>query len=385
MFDIDQRTPLLVLNIQINESESERINIFGLSDIEDKVDLFCKNYQIKDKNVVKKIKARIRLTLSDRYPFLVHQATKVITNNNVAVKPSSKKNPTLKSQLRPRKLAIDTSVNKPSVSNLIYAKKAKTNTLAKQAPIHRITNREMQLFSNPSNPSKLIKKRTKVDKENHPLVEERPATDYMIKYRPTSEIALGYHRSKNYLVSAIHNSINLSTSAANAIITGIPQQGTPQNPNVKVRTDAFADVDLELEARKHLSNYSQAKLSYKSSICEPMNHPDISRQSVSNSRVHICETRIRNEILHDRTNSIKSFNKSCNRGPSDEHLREIFEKLDYKGSGLVGPRNINLRSLSADNLRHLEDFIIEIFKKEQDWYMNFTEFCSMTKQLACFD
>lgn len=376
MIDLAHKSPLMVLNIQINESEIERLVIYSLSDIEDKVDLFCKNYQIKDKNTIRKIKTRIKVTLRDKYPFLVHQTNKQANyRNGTENKSSIKRQASVPKRKYSNKLTIDTSTNKIGIHNLIYSKRQETTFLNN----YSLKYNKSSVIRPYANLTKLNKNKTRQrigDKENLNKIVNRPNTDLIQKYDPPIKLSKIKQNKKSFFISAIHNNINQS-SFFNYPNTENINKADHNLQKDNINLEAFTQTDLDIEAKKHLTNYSKSKLSYKSSFYDTNKKEKSIRNSNYNNNISLREDRIKNEIINNEPSSIKSFNKSLSRNRNKNNLRDIFEKLDKDGSGLIGQTNINFKLLSADDLIFLEDVIIEIFKQDKNKEITFTEFCEI--------
>lgn len=371
--DQSKKTPMLILNIQINDSETESIRIYGLSEAEAKIDLFCKNYQISDRDVIRKIKARLRVTLKEKYPFLGAKEVRPYLDGHI----HNAKHGTLGKPKRSNRTGADKSLNKIGIQSLVYSKKTEVQIINRQSLVGQINNQQHSSYNNSLKPRPLTMLRTKANKENKKHLK-RPTTNIIHKYDVKPNIYTDNPQQTQYLVSSITNNANLSSIYINPALQLINKISTPQIPNNVTGTAAFADFDLDSAAKIHMSNYSYVKLSNKSSFYEP-NQPDRHRSVLGSHKVNIVENRVRNELMDNDPTSIKSFNKSVANKTDKETLRGIFDKLDCEGSGLIGPSNVNLRQLTAGDMKMIEGIIVDIFKRDQDSGISFKEFCNMIK------
>lgn len=369
--DCERKAPLLVLNVQINECEAESIIIYALPETDTKIDLFCRNYHITDRDIIKKLKARLRLTLKEKYPFLGAKDGKLSTAALAKLKSFSKAKNEGLALPNKRKKKINTCVNKTGIQSLVYSKKTEAQVLQRPILIDRTMNNKSTSHASYIHGKQLFKKYTG-RKEN--VQARRPATQLIDKYKPAEDTIMGNEAHSSYLMSAYNNNFNGSVLTHGGLIA---QVATPQP--VKTGLYGFEHVELESEAARHLSNYSQPRASRKASLVEH-NALDLRKSVLCSNRIALRESRVNNEVLESEHMSIQSFNKSTAVRNQNEQLRDIYEKLDANGSGIVGPRNMNLRNLTADDLKRIQAVVIELCRMDPDAVMTFKQFCELARE-----
>ena len=67
---------------------------------------------------------------------------------------------------------------------------------------------------------------------------------------------------------------------------------------------------------------------------------------------------------------------------TEKEVRQIFNILGEYGKGRIGPKNLNLKALTAKQTDALEFVIIEIFKGGQYNELCFDEFFTMVRELV---
>ena len=377
-----KRPPILTLTIQINEYESETIEIFCLTEVDPKTEKFCKTYNITDEKLMKKLKTRINQALKELYPFLFPKVKKTKeTNKKTNKKPISERNIQFSKSFKPKTMAAETSVSKIGIQNLIYTKKGDTNIYQNSNNQSRKNNRLAKSFVESVKPRSFINKKPAEEKENK-IKAKNDDTSTTEKPQLNIDISLSSIINKEAGICSVYNFNNplLSYSYTNPNV--IQQRPAPQTTTNKSFMGKMRDGDMDYENKRYMSSYSNGKMTKKSSFYEYSNNHDTRNVSIYDSQLKLKETRTKNDILNNIDGSVHSFDNYVFKLMPKDQLKAIFDKLDFNSSGLIGPKNLNLRSLSAENLKMLEGVVIEVFKMDQNSYLTFPDFCRLVKDYA---
>jgi len=380
MYDPTTRPPILSLNLQINEIESETIELYCLTEIDSKIDRFCEIYHINDKLVIKNLKNRITEALRTKYPFLFPNSNKDKDSNaKTKKKIQSERNMPFSTKFKPKTTLIDTSVSKIGIQNIIYNKKIDSKLYSQVNPPHRKSGKFTKSFTDATKPRFFSNKQILGEKENK---DKDTQVKEEIKQKPQLNIELSLSGIlKEQEVCSVYNFNNPLLSYSYTNPSAISQKPIPHTTTNKSFLGRMTESDMISDPRLHTSGYSQSKMTKKSSFYEYSNQQSKRYSLMHDGQITLHETRTDNEIIN--TNEpINNFDNYIFKVLPKEQLKMIFDKLDSHGSGLIGPKNLNLRSLSAEHLKMLEGVVVEIFKAEQNAYFTFPDFCRLVKEHA---
>lgn len=368
--------PILTLTIQVTDLESESIDIFCLTEIDAKIEYFCKIYKISDKTTVKLLTARIRDCLQEKYPFLVCRDSAKAKSKRVSkTKPTNIRDALIARKIVSKQMAIETSVSKVGIQSLLYSRKGQSKAGAGVSTTKGRGSRMIKSFAEPAKSRVFIKGKNGEDKENF---EDKEAKERMTaKPMLNIDLTLSGIIGRETTIASVYNSPNplLSYSYTNPSV--IYQRQAPQTATNKSFVCRVAESELDTDNKRLTSNFSQSKLSKKSSFYEHNNDRRCSR--IGDNQVKLKEIMVNRSTADTETETPYNYENYVYRLLPKNQLRSIFESLDGSGSGLVGPKNLNLRSLSAEHLKMLEGVVIEIFRMEQNGFLTFNDFCRLVK------
>lgn len=367
---------LVVVNVEINDVMTESIRIGSLDEVDEKVGMFCNNYGILDTEIVKNIKTRILMIFKSQYPSLVTSMYPCKPNTGLKRKTASsvKKLP-LNDKKRLNRLTTDYSGTKIKTYSMLDTKRA-DNTMATKHPIIGANRRHVTHSFvhqvNPRTSSRFLLANPKVGhKENNKADHRTPDPRMTDNLKPLLYTESDNQSKKRSAMSELYDTGNVHTFYNNSPFVNIGQLRTPVN----IGSRAHENVDIATEAEKHFSNYSKPITVRASGITEPSEVRSIYRPLIhsNNPDTYVDDK----EITGDSRKAIVDV--------SHQRLKGIFDKLDGESLGYIGPCNISLRNLSADDLKLLKTFIIEIYKKDQGSMTTFSDFCTMINGLNTFE
>ena len=362
--------PLVILNIQINESETESVQINRFNDVSDKIGLFCKNYHIANKSVIAKIESRVLMILRDRYPFLAMNDNSNSKKKEKTITRTFKDKTLVGGKKKPEDLTIDTGATKFGIQHILYSKKGVTTLNYKAPSVFQYKKKNSQSFATSLKPKPIKKNNPKYDKENiRDFSKENDAKlEGNIKYGQDNP------RSNTKPVDSTAGHKPLISFDAN--FGNINKLRTPTAGSINNNTTNLNSNEISTEARQYFSNLRQAREFKKSSFCREK----IAPESLANNLYQSCIPTDEYKSFHLVNNDDNQTNNNSiidNGLISREKLKTVFNQLDASGLGYIGPNNINLKSLSADCLKLLKNVIISIFKKDYDSSIHFDEFCAI--------
>lgn len=372
------RAPLLILNIQINESETESLQIYDLSDVKQKLSLFCKNYNIIDKKTVARMKTRVLVTLKDKYPFLVIKEPKPIaaTYQNRKTLFSSKV-PQPDRHRRMKNLTIDTNIVKVETASGVNTKRGDRLTHMIPTTCHR-NSRMTQSFLGVVKPSVTSKAKAKENnKENAPR-HIRQLTDDTIPNRPLAETIFGNDVARYYMMTDLQNRIGSPQNSVNVSMMSPYAQKTPFVFSRANQNKITSEPKQEVGSEKQLITFNSPKILYKASFNEPVHQHEPQTGNLYDSCIQFQSGRLKNPQIENPKINVKTIG-GFDRDLAKPYLWTVFKQLDADGSGYISPRNINLQGLNADTLKMLKNVVIEVFKLGQDEGLNFVEFCDIAE------
>ena len=383
MSETATKPPILTLNVQVNEFESERIEIFCLTELEDKTDRFCKVYHITDNALINKFKLRVKDALKAKYPFLFpNEKKKKALNPKTKKKLPSERDIPVTSKFKSRTTLVDSSVSKVGIQSLLYNNKKDTNLYQNSNLKNRKANKLVKSFADTTKARKFTSKKPAEDKENK--IKSKNETKDVPKGKTQLDLNLSLSTvmNKEGGVCSVYNFNNplLTYSYTNPNV--MQNKPIPKTTTNKSFLGKIGESDFNYDNNRYMSSYSNAKMAKKSSFYEQSNHHDKRKSSIYDSQVQLKETRATYNIINDANESVNNFDNYVFKLIPMEKLKDIFDKLDSDRSGLIGPKNLNLRSLSAEHLKMLENVIIEIFKVDQNTYFTFQDFCQLVKDLT---
>lgn len=379
MYEQPDRLPILTLNLQINDLEHECIELYSINEIERKVDHFVRTYQITDTKLIKRLKARIKESLTVKYPFLAPKDDKENKKTTrTKQKITSAREVPLSSKIWAKKPNAENSVNKFGIQHIIYSKKtiASSNQITSNSH-HKSKN----VIKTPSNTSKFQFKNNRKNDENNENRDSKKSlkNTESIKPRENFDKNINSFLEQEHMIASVYNFNNplLSYSYTNPNV--IQPRIVPQTATNRSFMCRMADSEADMEPRSYMSSYSNAKMTKKSSFYEYSNHHDKRSSFVHDNQLKLHENRLKNDVADHDNGSILSFDNYVFKIIPKDQLKSIFDQFDSNKTGLIGPKNLNLRSLTAEHLKMLEEVVIEIFKKEPNVFFTFNDFCRLVK------
>lgn len=362
--------PQVVINIEINDEATESIRISHEVDFEEKIDRFCKNYKISNDKIVENIKSRVKMILDN--------ANTNSNNNNASTKQPDTFRRMAGSRNKKPKNCNKMQEKKLTLQNLIFCKKPPQ--LQKPLQPTTKTNRGSTIISTIYNPKQqtLNRNRLTFQKEN---LKSNSIVSRHIKPKLSIDTSIGL---KNQLIfSELQGDSTMKFVDCNKMFTNVCQMRTPVTHANKIKETFLSGVEMDIEAHKHLNNYTQPRVIMKSSFKERIESKEHIPQSIYESCVQIYDNKTYENNSKPKI-EIKRFKAEKNDARL-RALRTIFDKLDGARLGHVGPANMSLKSLTAEDLKLLKPFIVEIFKCDQGTIVTFHDFCEMVKKFDTED
>ena len=374
------KNPLLILNIKINDTETERIEIETLKDISDRVEEFCDIYQIRDKAVIAKMKRRVEKCVKSKYKFVEQKENaKPRIKGAKGNKKKIQRKMVKPIKVKRRKLTIDTKSHPIGITRLVHNRAASSFIEKKKVREENSKKRkEVSSFAN------YIKKRKKLDKlkankvelpeeieqdenssKNENIDREKSNTQSQHNTITIYDVRNDRLNSLTYTNSLLLNEHNRSISLTNS------QYDKPKR----------LEIDLNSEVSKFNRKISGRHTTKKSSFYEHYNTPQNRTLANPNSIIKLRQSKLKHELIRDDINdSILSYDTYVFKVLPKNQLKQIFSNMDANGSNLIGPRNCNLRNISAEHLKLLESVIIEIYNEDENTYFTFKDFCKLVKE-----
>ena len=373
--------PILILNIQINESEFERIEINTLKDINKKIDSFCFTYQIKEEKVIKSIKKRAEKSLIDKFPFLKREDSKKrILKVSTGSKANKNKIPVRRSRNshRPQKrsLMLD-SMHKPiGISGLIF-NKISNNYIYKRPPLPKaqpkgiasafVYKKKKTSVKQKTQKENNIQSKTNLEKENK---QKDPITP--VKQPSNEEI-------EEFSIYGRRNRATESFSYTNPVVMKRQTQSV-HIPNNREDNVQKLEINLNNEVSTFLTNKTNT-VERKQSFYGNCRTPKNQGKRGSGKQIRMRESKLKHEILRESIHdSVLSYETYVFKILPKVVLRKIFDSMDQNDSGLIGPKNLNLREISAEHLKLLENVVLEIFSLDKNSFFTYTDFCKLVKK-----
>ena len=384
----DKQTPILIMNIQINESEYERLEINTLKDIAEKVENFCRTYQLKDTKVIRSIKKRAEKSLIDKFPFLKHSEDKKrILKASTGSKSNKHKIPNrrLRNSHRSQKRSLmqDTANRPIGISGLIF-NKVSNNFIYKRPPLPQtkpkgiasafIYKKKKTSDKQKNKKQKTVSSKINFDKENkqRDLVTpvKQPSTEQF------EEFSI-YGRRNRAMESFTYTNPAVMKRQTQSV--HIPERREPSAQKL--------EINLNNEVSTFLTNKSNKDQSRKkSSFYGDCNTPKKQNNKEAGTGIRMRESKLRHEIIRESIHdSVLSYETYVFKILPKDVLRKIFDSMDQNDSGLIGPKNLNLRSISAEHLKLLENVVLEIFSLNKNSFFTFTDFCKLVKKYVEMD
>lgn len=379
MYEPAKRTSILTLNIQINEYESECLEIFCLTELDAKTDRFCRTYQIQDLKTVSKLKQRIRESLKEKYPFLLikEKNYKDTKRPNTKKVTSTKEIPGVR-KITNKKITVETSVSKGGIHNLLYSKKGDNNFGKSSCTTKSKGYRAVKSFVETIKPRVFMNKKPQDDKENVEGSKKEIKNNFSERPQLNIDLSLSSIMIREPTVASVYNMTNPLLSYSYTNPTVLQQRVVPLTASNRSFLERATETDFDTKDRKFSCNSSQAKLTKKSSFYEYSSNQD-KRNYLFDSQLKLRESSMNNNGIEDKTDSALNFDNYAFKIIPKDQLKLIFEQLDSNHSGLIGPKNLNLRSLSSEHLKILEGVVIEIFKRDKNTFFTLHDFCQLVK------
>lgn len=350
---IQRKKPILVLNIQINDFESEKLEIFNLTDMEEKINHFCKIYSISSIKTVKKIKKRVKDCLKEKYPFLV------IKENKPVIKKLDKENK-IKTSFIEQKEKKKSSMIKSLVYKRVSSAKPGAKTKQQKKVLNHLIHKKRFISKRATQD-----KKSKYDKINKSITEGNCDIYDNIQSKTNNEIFnLEKQNPGSFLYQnrdKLHQS-NLPNSMQNNHL---------ERKNSESMTSCY----------NNLRNNSRSFATRKSNFCDSTIYRT---RNMSQSRILKEKdiSLISNMVGNNHSKAIIDEHKQSIPFKTEKEVRQIFNILDEYGKGRIGPKNLNLKALTAKQTDALEFVIIEIFKGGQYNELCFDEFFTMVRELV---
>ena len=373
MSDVSTASPLLLITFQINENNAGCIEIYRLEDIDKRINEFCKGYNIFDLLSITRIKNRAYKTIN--YP---------CEANFDKIEPykerGSKKQASCKSSLS-FKRGYQNSKNKIGIKGImgnIHLNGANTRPCINNPLIPKM----IQPFYLKSKPQKIVKHENYSTKNIFQNMRTKTA-------QRKSNISI----SSNILIKDIRIPKNQKNQLYNIGYAFkspfVMEDNTECRDTLKIDTDErFTDeasiTSFPSPILKNLNLYSPARSQFKTDTNDERNNKD----NCSHASKETSE-KFRNLIVEIEGNK-RGYYTDMDTQKSDTNfymtkkLRALFEQLDSNGSGLIGPRNLNLRAITTSNLQLFETVIAELFKDGDNNYYTFADFSDLVDRHRIF-
>ena len=369
--------PILILNLQFNDSDPKPLEIYSMGDATTQIQSFCTANGIKDKNIVERLRNRIAACLIN---FESADENKQDENlpDKAEQKPWAENKPNGHKRLKSKQLFIDTSAKSLGMQSLAYTSKTTKamghNYSTVQGQGHKLVKSlaeavKARLFTTKA--SKLNEQQNKEHTEDKNNIIEKKD----VKMVPQTSISITEGVQKAF------NQSNLSTMTSNRSVFNFNEfKAVPRNTPAKSFINSLTDEKTKAKNNTSHSITRNPKIFKKSSFYEYSQLTD--HRLDQNIYQHFGNPR---QLEKMDTDSIESLDDNVLKRISIPELKLIFNKLDCEGFGHIGPRKMDLRSLSAVEMQNTEPIIAEILKRDKDAYFNFKDFCKIANQFVIID
>lgn len=369
--------PILIINLQIDESEPKTVEIYSMSDATHQIQIYCMQNGIRDKNIIERLRNRVATCIENANEILnpVFKEKNLETNNRVHYNDNHTMG---HRRVRSKLLIIDASQNSLGIQSLAFT--AKTSKAmnqshgAMQGQGHKLVRSlaeavKARLFTtkNSNSIDLTMSKVKEVDKSEANEQLKRNHRKQSISAMGDENKGFGQHIA--YFQTYNRNSVN-------------PNDFRPvsQNNRNKIFVNPLIDNKKhENEINSHSISRS-SKLNKKSSFYDigQIADPKIDRNIYDNFRKAGYKEKF-------EFSSSENIDQRVFKRISVSELKNIFNKLGSDNSGHIGPRKMDLRTLSSAQLNNVEPIIAEILKRDKDAYFNFKDFCKIATGFVIID
>ena len=370
--------PILILNLQINEADTKSIKIYSVGDATTKIQSFCTVHNIKDRNVIERLRNRAAACLSNTEKSNENDTQENIFNANEHKSLKTVDKVSKHHRVRSKQLFIDTSPNTLGVQSLAYTSKTSKAMGQSHASVqgqgHKLVKSlaeavKAKLFTTKASKHDEMYKQD-IQKENTP-VEEKPTR----KIVPQTSLTISEGVQKEFDLKTQPTMASSKNMLQSYEFKAVPRNTQARSFMNSLTEEKDLNTGYDSQQRNHFG-----KVIKKSSFYEYSNIAD--RKIDSNIYQQFSRPR---EIEKMDTKSMDSIEETVLKRMTMSELKTIFNKLDGEGSGHIGPRKMDLRSLSASEMQNAEPIIAEIFNRDGDAYFNFKDFRKIANEFVILD
>lgn len=393
----DKSQPILILNIRLNDAEVKKCEIYSLNDATVQIQSFCTAHGIKNKEIVEGMRNRVAACVlhKDTYVDHIHKEnTQLLVREACSTgKKDDKRNKRTKSRL----LAIETSPQSIKMQCMIHTTKASQTTSKCNGSVQ---GKGYQLVKSLADSVKMRLFTSKATKNNDTVHNRQ---DKYADIKQIEQVPKSQSKAEQLL---IHDIDNIMDEA---------------EPDDLLHTSSESNVRVELYAGNEPLVHKPAKEPFTCSEYKPSRTParrsfiknaDTERNNENSRGSHLNRNRIvkkssfyeysqggdskleRNiydnfndscKLRKLQTASTASFEQDVLKKITLEELRGVFAKLDAESCGHIGPRKMDLRALSALQMKEFEPIVADILQRDSDACFNFKDFCKVTSNFMLID
>lgn len=384
----DQTQPILILNFIFDDHEVKKCEIHSFGDATIQIQSFCTAHGIKSKEVVEGIRNRVAACLLYQGSYVESRQNENIAPHGNKDATTDKKDISKHNRTKSRKLTIETSPRNTKTNCVVHTTKA-TNTAGKGNGT--VQGKGHQLIKSLAESVKTRLFTSKTSKLNENVENKLEKNPESIKYQEPET----HNNQDNIFDEAEPEDLFQKTLESN---TEIEIYTESQAPIIKPTKEPFTCADYKSEAKV------PRKGSFIKSLADSTNLDNTKGSHLNRNRMvkkssfyeySITDSKFDRNIYDNfnepqklkrlQTASTASFEQEILKRVSMPEIKSIFNKLDAESYGHIGPKKMDLRSLSSVQLNNMEPVIAEILTKDGDVCLNFKDFCKIVGNFMLID